>query len=120
MKAIDALNALWGLRGTHYILDEDGDPKPVDFSEWAAWFGTANRAVKQEQVGKYFISTVFLGLDHQFGDGPPLLFETMVFPGTEPGLDIACERYSTRAEALAGHEAMVKRYKKNARSRTKD
>ncbi|SPA03543.1 protein of unknown function (plasmid) [Cupriavidus taiwanensis] len=30
-------------------------------------------------VGEFYISTVFLGLDHQWADGPPLIFETMVY-----------------------------------------
>ena len=51
------------------------------------------------------VSTVFLGLNHQFGDGPPLIFETMIF---SPGpLDQECWRYSTESEALVGHAAAV-------------
>ena len=49
---------------------------------------------------------VFLGLDHSFGSGPPLLFETMVFGGP---LDEEMDRYTTWDEAEAGHKAMVKR-----------
>jgi hypothetical protein len=44
--------------------------------------------VKQDVIedGNIGISTVFLGLDHRhFGDGPPLLFETMVFGGSRDG-----------------------------------
>jgi hypothetical protein len=53
--------------------------------------------------GGGFISTVWLGVDHGFGRGPPLIFESMSF--SVPGEH--CERYSTLAEALAGHERMV-------------
>ncbi len=49
------------------------------------------------------ISTVFLGLNCQFGDGPPLLFETMVF-FNKGSLGEYCERYSTPAEAREGHK----------------
>lgn len=55
------------------------------------------------------VSTVWLGLDHQFGDGPPLIFETMVFPA-ESSMDLDCERYSTEEEAKAGHSAMVEKW----------
>jgi hypothetical protein len=48
------------------------------------------------------VSTVFLGLDHQRGDGPPLLFETMVFPDCEDAW-----RYSTWDQAGAGHDQVV-------------
>lgn len=58
------------------------------------------------------VSTVWLGLDHQFGSGPPLIFETMVFvvlPSGEWNMsEIDCGRYSTEEEALAGHERMAK------------
>ena len=48
------------------------------------------------------VSTVWLGLDHGFGNGPPLIFETMVFPEAE-----ICERYSTEVEAREGHARLV-------------
>jgi hypothetical protein len=56
------------------------------------------------------VSTVFLGTNHNFGDGPPLWFETMVFPkGKWEALD--CARYTTWAEAEAGHRAMVEKWR---------
>lgn len=57
-------------------------------------------------TGDADVSTVFLGLDHGGGLGGPVLYETMVFGGE---LDGEQERYRTRAEALAGHAAMVAR-----------
>jgi len=58
-------------------------------------------------VGKVNVSTVWLGLDHQWGDGPPLIFETMVFGGRGKLAD-AQQRYATREQALAGHAEMVR------------
>lgn len=52
------------------------------------------------------VSTVFLGLDHSWGDGPPLLFETMEFGGPRDG---DCDRCSTWDEAEAQHAAMCRR-----------
>lgn len=53
-----------------------------------------------------WVSTVFLPIDHNFmGDGPPVLFETMVFVRGE-----AAEyqrRYSSWDEAVRGHEEIV-------------
>jgi hypothetical protein len=90
-----------------YILDERGNPVlEPDLLTWAKWFETADRIVATTTVGEVKISTVFLSLDHAWGGGPPLLFETMVFGGA---LDQEQMRYSTRAEALAGHTEMVKR-----------
>lgn len=56
------------------------------------------------------ISTVFLELDHRFGDdGPPLVFETMAFPpGGWTELDV--DRYATWVEAEAGHKAMMEKF----------
>jgi hypothetical protein len=54
---------------------------------------------------------VFTGLDHRLdrsGDEPPLVFETMVFGGGEE--DGSAWRTSTRAEALACHDLVVKQF----------
>lgn len=104
-------------RPRYYILAEDRQtPVPVEMMEWAKWFENHNleRVVEQTNLSdiiaaKVMVSTVFLGLDHQYAeDGPPLLFETMVFGGL---LDSEQWRYSTWDEAKAGHAAMVERVK---------
>lgn len=83
-----------------YIL-EGKNPIPCDdVLKWGEWFETAKRHVAVDLVGEVRVSTVFLGLDHSFGDGPPLLFETMIFKGPH---DQYQERYSTWEEAEAGH-----------------
>lgn len=90
----------------HYVLDGH-EPKPVDLMTWARWFEKhENRRVAKWEEGGIEVSTVFIGIDHSFGDGPPLLFETMVFGGP---LADEQERYSTWAEAESGHAAMVER-----------
>src|SRR5213075_3113938 len=92
-----------------YILDAHGTPqREPDLLTWVRWIETSHRIVRQERVGAVNVSTVFLGLDHQFGNGPPVLYETMVFGGP---LDREEDRYSTRDEALAGHARMVARVK---------
>jgi hypothetical protein len=93
----------------NYILNDDGDPVPEpDLLKWEAWFGdTAKRRLARTEIGGgVFVSTVFLGTDHGWGSGKPVLWETMVFGGP---LNEEQVRYHTRAEALAGHEEMVKR-----------
>lgn len=64
-----------------------------------------DRLVRQENVGRYHISTVLLVIDHNFLGGKPLIFETMVF---EEGEEVWTDRYSTEEEAIKGHEAAVK------------
>ncbi len=71
---------------------------------WAAWMETADRRVAHDSRGGVTVSTVFLGLDHSFGSGPPMLFETMVFHDGRTG--VCCERYATWDDAVAGHKAM--------------
>lgn len=52
------------------------------------------------------MSTVFLGIDHAFSGGLPVLWETIVFGGP---LDGEMDRYTSRADALAGHQVMCAR-----------
>jgi hypothetical protein len=63
------------------------------------------------------VLTIFLGLDYQFGDGPPLLFETMIFGG-EHNEDQW--RYSTWDEAEAGHDAAVAKVGKGETNETQN
>jgi hypothetical protein len=96
-----------------FILDEAGEVIPVDLSTWAAWLETHDGRIAETLIpGPYGarISTVFLGLDHRLdrdSDLPPLLFETMIFGGEEDG---SAWRTSTRAEALACHNLVVKQF----------
>jgi hypothetical protein len=89
----------------HYVLDDDGQPLPVaDFLAWAQWFQKADRVVASDMVGAVHISTVFLGLDHNFhAGGPPVLWETMIFGGPH---DLYQRRYISRDEAIAGHATL--------------
>jgi hypothetical protein len=75
-----------------------------DLMTWAQWYETADRQVADSMQGDVRVSTVFLGLDHGFGDGPPVLFETMVFINGSGG---DMERYCTWDEAVEGHQRMV-------------
>jgi hypothetical protein len=67
----------------------------------------------------YWVSTVWLGLDHRFGDGLPLIFETMVFPAKDGAVtswgELDSNRYSTEEEAVAGHNAMVEEWRTKSR-----
>lgn len=88
-----------------YIL-EGRKVVPVDLMTWANWYESTDRRVARTETGNGDVSTVFLGIDHQFGDGEPLIFETLVFGGP---LDQEMERYSTWEQAEAGHAAMIER-----------
>lgn len=82
-----------------------------DITAWVNWFSTADRVVHCECVGPYTVSTVFLGINHNFRDfGPPLLFETMVFKESGGAEDIQ-ERCSTWDEAVSQHNRIVERFR---------
>jgi hypothetical protein len=92
-----------------YMLDGQGNPVPErDLLTWARWMETGTRVLKQTDLGIWgFVSTVFLALDHNFClglDAKPVLWETMIFGGP---YDQEQYRYSSREEALAGHEELV-------------
>jgi len=84
--------------------------KPVS-SELAIWARSMESRGDERIVAKsslkknVSVSTVFVGLEHQWGEGPPLLFETMIFGGEHDGYQ---ERYSTWEEAEEGHAEAVK------------
>lgn len=64
-------------------------------------FKRSKRIVKQQKTWwGAFVSTIWLGLDHSFSTGKPLIYESMVFWNDR---EIDMDRYSTRAEAKAGH-----------------
>lgn len=74
-------------------------------------FDWDNRFMIQTWVGKYIISTVDLGLNHQFNDDlPPLYYETMIFKKEKDVIDfreLYCERYTTEEEAKKGHDKAI-------------
>jgi hypothetical protein len=91
---------------SNYILDENRNPIAVDFMTWAVWFeNSKERVVAQTNVGNVTVSTVFIGLDHNFDPfGPPHLFETMIFRNGDGG---DCWRCTTWQEAEAQHARAV-------------
>jgi hypothetical protein len=92
-----------------YILNEHGVPvREPDMYKWAEWYGKPDRLIHQEWVEESRISTVFLGIDHNWsGEGPPILWETMVFNGKLNGQMDRCS--GTREQAEAMHAEMVAR-----------
>lgn len=88
-----------------YIETDDGQVvQEPNLTAWSMWMERANRIVARTEIDDILISTVFLGIDHAWGGGPPVLWETMVFGGP---LDDYTARYTNRAAALANHHQMV-------------
>lgn len=104
-------------RPAYYVLDGH-EPRPLygpdAVLEWGRWFETCTRRVDFTDLGWCSVSTVFLGIDHNFSrQGPPLLFESMIFgtPAAEKvfpeELFEVCERTATWDEAQAAHDRLV-------------
>lgn len=87
--------------------DRDGNRVPDDFRSGDSDY----KRVAQSWVGEKWISTVWLSLNHQFDEGPPLIFETMVFDSEHSFQDEFVCRYSTEEEALLGHLDTLRRLK---------
>lgn len=94
-----------------YVLDEQGRPvKEPNILSWVRWFEGANdlRVVARTQIGGSAVSTVFLAVDHRFrSEGPPILWETMVFGGKLDQEQNRCAGLREQAEKM--HADMVQK-----------
>jgi hypothetical protein len=106
-----------------YILEGHEVRRVRSLMKWGRWFETAERRVAfTTLLDGSDVSTVFLGVDHQWREGPPVLFETCVFydpltadtsmfNGKEYRASEVIQRYSTWEQAERGHAAFCERYK---------
>lgn len=97
-----------------FILDDNNNPVPCpeeDLIDWGAWMKTAKETgralVAESTVGTYHIRTHFCGCDHNWENGPPVLFETLVTQNNERR-DLHTKRYTTWEEAQSGHAQVCK------------
>lgn len=125
----------WGVDRPFWYAWRDGQAVPVSIRDYVAqadaWERREDGRVGATSIGadgsrtdgvdpklawRLFVSTVFLGMDHGMTfEGPPVLWETLVFRGSL-AIDRSMLRYSSRADAEAGHEATV-RYVQDAMRR---
>jgi len=87
-----------------YLLDENKKPyKAASLREALKIYENPDMKItKQDYIGDVFVSTVFLGIDHNYeNQGDPVLWETMIFGGM---YDEYQERYTSHEDALAGHQ----------------
>lgn len=120
---------LFGLDMRSRHFNRDGEA--ISMADWIeAAEDPAYKRVAEDTIEHWWISTVWLGLDHGFSldsDAPPVIFETMVFDNSKEGLaesaevakrsgmtsiarlgpDAYCGRYSTERQALHGHKQAV-------------
>lgn len=94
----------------NYYLNDDHSVTPCDINRWSEQYEEMSRNntkhVGNDKIDGKHISTVWLGTNYRYGEGPPEIFETMVFKdGTLS--DIYCERYATWDEAVDGHKRAI-------------
>lgn len=103
------------MNGNSYKPFYDKSAKRISREEWSMFFD--NR--KYAQIGHYEddrirISTVWLGLNHNYFGGAPLIFETMTFVKDRSDISDQFDqlqwRWRTEDEAKEGHETLVKCY----------
>lgn len=92
-----------------YLMNEDGSVQNIYGTRASADWKPGHR-IEYEEINDAGVSTVFLGVDHGFAGGPPVLWETMIFGGTH---DQYQERYTSLAAAKEGHKRAVKLVKEN-------
>lgn len=84
----------------------DRQGRPITLDEWSARRRDEAVVAKTDVTDQVHVSTVWLGMDHNWGGvGPLVIFETLIFGGP---LDQEMWRYSTEEQARAGHEEAVK------------
>ena len=98
---------------TQYVLI-NRTPVKIDMIRWSQEFALRRLSIEsggvdpwrvaETIVGPARVSTVFIGINHAFFGGPPLVFETMIFGGT---LCNYLNRCSTWEQAEAMHAEAV-------------
>lgn len=88
-----------------FFYNIDGEPLTEwqDISE-----ALGNRWQIVDEIDGWTVSTVFLTINHNFHEGPPMLFETMIFDAE--GSSVSSNRYATKEEAEAGHKKIVEEW----------
>ncbi len=104
---------LENLTGKYILVDHIPVPEP-DLLKWGRWMKVADRHVGVTMVEGIRVSTVFMGLDHGWGEGPPILFETMIFGGEHN--DDYQTRCCTWEEAEKMHTVAVSAAKKGRKA----
>jgi len=98
-KMFESFNKL----GATYILENRVPRVCRNYNDMAmSWHG---REVRKSWVDGVEVSTMFLPVNHNFfREGPPVVFETMIFGGDEDGYQ---RRYTNWDEAVLGHREVL-------------
>ncbi len=78
----------------------------ISLDEWSMLGSTPgySSVIRTRLSAAVVVSTVWLGMDTSLRDGPPMIFETMIFAAGRAQL---IGRWPTEAAAIAGHDQTV-------------
>lgn len=101
--------------GDAYILGPDGEPvREPDGDAWRQWARTADITPARDRIDDVVVVTCFLGYDAEATfrvhdpSRKPVLWETTVH-ALDSSRHTRRQRYTSRAEALAGHARWLER-----------
>lgn len=118
-----------------YVLGGEEGHTPIpcySMIEWGRFIEDRERViVARTGNDTKWVSTVFLGLDHNmWWGGPPMVFESMAFQDEGRTIEVwggggrmhvpetlDCVRYSSWEDAEIGHQALVRKWLINAKTR---
>ncbi|MBF3951877.1 hypothetical protein ISG27_12605 [Burkholderia pseudomallei] len=94
-----------------YVLDGHEPRRAHSVLEWMHWFANADRHVALTCIDEMEVSTVFIGIDHEFSPHglryhgqAPMLFETAIFTGSQVSRVV---RHPSWDEAAQAHALIV-------------
>lgn len=98
-----------------YVLDAQHQPQPASTEDWAFHMNHRNSSYQlSDEVGRFRIFTAFRGVaggakQPTAGGAAPAVFTSAInFASSVAALtDLRLERYTTWADAVAGHAALV-------------
>lgn len=91
----------------NYWIDGEHNVHPCStYEEFLLSCNQLGTQVDDTTIGNVRVSTVFLSVNHGSRDQTPIVFETMVFGGS----DIECQRYTSWSDAVAGHCSIVEKH----------
>jgi hypothetical protein len=91
------------MKSLFYILGKDNNPIPCEAKDCGEMWRMVDNRIKRTSGFFYIVSTVFLGIDHNFTENQdsPILFETAIMNGTKISV---LERHATYQEAVSYHD----------------
>jgi hypothetical protein len=97
----------------YYILNDDHSVTSIPQEEYFELMQTdpekysITQHIRHTNYKGIRVSTIFMALDHSFNEGPPVLFESMVFykdkKQTKEYYDQYQTRYTSYNDAIEGH-----------------